>query len=255
MAAASVSIIGLLVMVLVVVAPLIIGVLLIVKSKGRGPSYPACGGCGYDVTGTVGNAARCPECGKDFVVVGIVPPVGKRNRGMLLAGVAVLLIPLMCVGGGFFIAFLRIQTAVQSQKAAVIAQQQAVVAQAAQANATFPIPSPLSDEQIDAMSDEEASAAMGPVSAAFNRTDLSDADQSRLRHEWTRLAEKTNATNLPAPLTADQINAMSFGEAQAALSKVSVARRRAAHTPEEQARLKHEFELLLLRINTLRTGS
>ena len=92
-------------MVLVVVAPLIIGVLLIVKSKGRGPSYPACGGCGYDVSGTVGNAARCPECGKDFVVVGIVPPVGKRNRGMLLTGVAVLLIPLMCVGGGALVAF------------------------------------------------------------------------------------------------------------------------------------------------------
>jgi hypothetical protein len=230
-----------------------------------------------------------------------------------------------------------------AKQAAVAAQAQAIASQQAQANAVFPIPAPLTDDQIKQMSAEQASAAMGIVSAALNRTDLTPENRARLQHELESLAQQSdrpppkppldpripttlsdaqiqamslaeaqaalanvsvarrNAQNsqdkdrlriefgkllnhvsvlrgngpitppdvdppasrpvaastkvLPPPLTNDQIDQMTLPEAQAALAKVSVARRQGLATPEEKKRLKAEFERLLLRINALKAGS
>lgn len=188
----SISIFGVFMLLFVVLVPLVAGGLLIAYSRKRGEKYPSCGGCGYDVTGTVGAATRCPECGQHFVAVGIVPPGGRRNKVMMWIGVAVLFIPVTCVGFGMVLSVFSAQRMAASQKqAAVLAQQQALAAQQAQANAIFPIPAPLTDDQIKQMSAAKASAAMSKVSTALNRTDLSDEQRSRLQHELTLLIKQT----------------------------------------------------------------
>ncbi len=62
------------------------GVALAVRARWKRRGYPACGGCGYDVSRTVGVVARCPECGAAFTEVGIVPPRRRsKPRPALLA--------------------------------------------------------------------------------------------------------------------------------------------------------------------------
>ena len=79
---------------------LIVGVWLIFASRrGGGKRYPSCGACGYDLSGSVGSVPRCPECGADFKIVGITPPGGSRSRGMLAAGIVLIILPLTCAGG------------------------------------------------------------------------------------------------------------------------------------------------------------
>ena len=72
---------------LIMVLPMIAGIALIVMSRKRGKGFPACGQCGYDVTGTLGTSnARCPECGGDFGVVGILPPITNARPWPMAAG-------------------------------------------------------------------------------------------------------------------------------------------------------------------------
>lgn len=80
-----------------VLLPLVAGILLVGLSR-RGLGYPACGGCMYDLSGSIGVATRCPECGKDFANVGIVPPKGRRNRIMVWTGVVLIVLALWCAG-------------------------------------------------------------------------------------------------------------------------------------------------------------
>ena len=87
--------------ILVIIIPLISGVLLIVFSKGKAKSYPACGKCGYDVSGSVGAVSRCPECGLDFTVAGINPAGDKRNPLMLTSGIILLVLSLGCFSSLF----------------------------------------------------------------------------------------------------------------------------------------------------------
>jgi hypothetical protein len=79
---------------------LIAGMYLIIASRrsGGGRTYPACGACGYDLSGSVGSVPRCPECGADFKVVGITPPSGRRSKPMLITGILLLILPLTCAG-------------------------------------------------------------------------------------------------------------------------------------------------------------
>ncbi len=79
---------------------LAIGVLLLLRSRPRGPGHPACGKCGYDVGGSVGTVTRCPECGSPFMEVGILPPRGKRNSIMLASGIVIIVFVVGAVAGG-----------------------------------------------------------------------------------------------------------------------------------------------------------
>lgn len=88
-----------LVVLLFFVVPLAIGLMVLRRSRGVNRPNPMCGRCGYDVTGTIGQAARCPECGSEFAQVGILPVAARRNPVMLFLGVALLGFPLTCGGG------------------------------------------------------------------------------------------------------------------------------------------------------------
>jgi len=92
-----------------ILALLTSAVLLIVFSRGKGKSYPSCGKCGYDVSGSVGSVTRCPECGLEFTEAGIIPPGGKRNPIMLLGGIALLVLALGCFGSIFLARTSQIQ--------------------------------------------------------------------------------------------------------------------------------------------------
>ena len=53
---------------------------------------------------------------------------------------------------------------------------------------------------------------------------------------------------VPPPLTAGQVDAMSLDEAREALAKVSAARRHADIDEETGSRLREEFDLLMARL-------
>ncbi|MHC5003667.1 MAG: hypothetical protein ACYTJ0_11130 [Planctomycetota bacterium] len=81
---------------LLLVAPIATGIVLIVVSRRGRQSHAACGGCGYDVTGSVGQTDRCPECGAPFTSVGIDAPRTARRPVMMGFGIALLVIGLTC---------------------------------------------------------------------------------------------------------------------------------------------------------------
>ena len=101
-------------MVFVVLLPLLLGVIVLLaiavglfvfrRSGGSGQGYPACGSCGYDVTGTLKtNVDRCPECGNSLAQVGVRPPGragGTSNTPLLVMGVVAVVVILGC--GGLF---------------------------------------------------------------------------------------------------------------------------------------------------------
>ena len=104
--------------------PLAGGVLLIVFSRRRRPTHPACGNCGYNVHGSIGSVTRCPECGADFGQVGITPPRGNRNPFMIAAGVTLIVLTVGCSGS-------LLQLPAQSRTARNAAAQNAAAAAAA----------------------------------------------------------------------------------------------------------------------------
>jgi hypothetical protein len=132
-----------------VMAVLVVAVVLIARRRGQaGATYPSCPQCGYDVTGTLGQSANCPECGVAFATVGIRPPQpARRSRWLLpmlvLAGCVMFVLVL-----GFIVA-LRGEVQAQAQQAAAIraaaaaaaAQQQQAVQGANVPPATAPLPS------------------------------------------------------------------------------------------------------------------
>ncbi len=88
------SIAGILLIALFIVVPAGVGVMLIWGSRRRGAPYPTCGKCAYDLSGTIGAATRCPECGSEFAEVGIVPPRGRRKPTLLWSGVGLVAVAL-----------------------------------------------------------------------------------------------------------------------------------------------------------------
>lgn len=123
-AGVSILLVYLILMLMMVVA----GVLLIVFSRSRGTAYPSCGRCGYDVSGSIGSVTRCPECGRDFTEVGILPPRRKRNPFMIGAGVVLIVLPLGCFGSTLLFARAATVQATGARRAAT-AQQAAAAAQ------------------------------------------------------------------------------------------------------------------------------
>ncbi len=75
------------------------GFALVVASRGRGRGFPACGACGYNVTGSIGTGRGCPECGCSFTRAGIVAPRARLRPGLLVLGV---LMGLLGIGWGTF---------------------------------------------------------------------------------------------------------------------------------------------------------
>jgi hypothetical protein len=66
--------------------------------RRTGTTEPACGRCGYFVTGLSGNV--CPECGSDLRAVGVITPGGARQApARLKLATMVLLLPLPLVFG------------------------------------------------------------------------------------------------------------------------------------------------------------
>ena len=115
---AGVMIIVMLLELLFVVATTIGGVMLIRSGLGRGPGHPACGGCGYDLSGTVGTETRCPECGTDILTAGIIPSKGRRSRWRIAIGTTLLLVPLVgilsCFSGLLLPAIIKAKSTAQT---------------------------------------------------------------------------------------------------------------------------------------------
>ncbi len=125
MAMSIAAIFGLLFM-LFILAMLVGGIVLIVKSRRRGSEFPTCGSCGYDLTGSTAATDLCPECGGNFNIVGITPPHrGGGRRIMLVIGIVLLVLPLTC-GGLFTFAIAARSIAAQGARSQlIIVQQQA----------------------------------------------------------------------------------------------------------------------------------
>jgi len=118
--------------------PLALGIALLFMSRRRGRGYPACGQCGYNVSGTLGTGAvRCPACGSDFAQVGVLPAVTRPNRGVMWIGIVLLALPVLCVGWGGLMAFVtaRERAAVQAANAQATAAAAAATRAASAARA------------------------------------------------------------------------------------------------------------------------
>ncbi len=139
------GVVGLLVFLIMVLVPLAGGVLLIVFSRRRGPDYPTCGKCGYNVQASIGSGTRCPECGDDFGQAGITPPRGKRKRNpfMIAAGLVLIVLAVGCFGSSLLY---QRATIAQSRNAAV---QKAAAAQKAPARADAAQPETEEDPEAD----------------------------------------------------------------------------------------------------------
>ena len=109
-----------------------LGLVLILASSPRGRGYPSCGKCGYDVSGSIGTVARCPECGSAFAAVGIMPPRGKRSPVLLASGVALIVLAIGCPGSSLLFRQAAASRA-EAARAPALAAQQAAQAQAAAA--------------------------------------------------------------------------------------------------------------------------
>ena len=93
-------------MLVLLLAMFVGGIVLLVKSRRGGPDYPSCGACSYDLTGSIGEVSRCPECGVEVAVAGIVPPGGRRSMARMVIGALLLVISVSCVGAGLLPALL-----------------------------------------------------------------------------------------------------------------------------------------------------
>ena len=79
---------------LLFVAVVIVGwVLMSSWWQSRGRRYPSCGGCNYDLSGSLGQTAVCPECGSSLESVGI-HPISSGPTVANLVGLAMLVMGL-----------------------------------------------------------------------------------------------------------------------------------------------------------------
>ena len=92
-------------MVLLLLAPILLGMIGLVvigstfmmTSRRRLPTYPSCGGCGYDLSGSLGRATTCPECGSPFTTTGIRPAGTGKMPARFLVGAAMFAVGLLLV--------------------------------------------------------------------------------------------------------------------------------------------------------------
>lgn len=104
------------------------GVWLFLRGLRGGPKFPSCGGCGYDLSGSLGSVARCPECGSAFTRVGINKPGPRRRPVLMLAGAALVGVAIGCIGTGLTTMLLMTQRATTARARAIAARAQAVAA-------------------------------------------------------------------------------------------------------------------------------
>jgi hypothetical protein len=94
----SVNVIVLIYTFAAVVLPLGVGTWLAWRGLRGGPDFPSCGKCRYDVTGSIGSATRCPECGAPFAEVGILRPRGRHRPLLVLGGLVLVVAAVGCLG-------------------------------------------------------------------------------------------------------------------------------------------------------------
>ena len=111
------------------------GVSLIVLAR-RGPRYASCGNCGYDVSRSVGAVERCPECGADFIEVGIRPPRARRMRPLIALAFALFAVGLGVLGMMSFQAMVARERAAVAQAQLQLQLQRATTAAAARTQPT-----------------------------------------------------------------------------------------------------------------------
>lgn len=121
------SIIGLLIPLLLTVLPIVVGIIMIVVARRHRRAYPSCGACRYDLSGSIGTAIRCPECGAAFADVGVLPPSRMTDRRPLfVTGIILVVFPLLCGGSGVIVSYISYVDAQQARARAATAQQQAL---------------------------------------------------------------------------------------------------------------------------------
>ena len=208
---------------LILLLPVIGGVILIIMSRRRGKGYPACGQCGYDVSGTLGTTtARCPECGSDFGCRGhSASKVADEQDGPVI-GIAMVGVPLLCVGGMMLTTYFAFLQSSQARQAAVAAQATAAQQQAA-----------------------AMAAAQGS---------LPPAASSEIMAEVPEGTPDDIALTLTTALTQEQVDAMNESDVREALARVSKARQFVDDAMVRE-RLKREFEAIMLRMRTLRDST
>jgi flagellar basal body-associated protein FliL len=142
------------------------GIVLIVLSRRGRRAHPACGGCGYNLTGFRGESDTCPECGGKYTQVGILPAQSTRRKGMLGWGIAMVVVPLLVAAFFVSLSFAarnRAATAAQQQR------QQAQVAALRQQMTTLTMDLQLLKNQRDAATDAAAAAALDKAIADYER--------------------------------------------------------------------------------------
>ncbi len=137
-----------------VVVPVGVGIWLVVRGFRGGPTFPSCGKCGYDVTGTIGSATRCPECGSPFAEVGIVAPRGKQRPLMTIGGLVLIVGAMGCLGTS--LSGLMALKAQQAQARAAM-----ISAQAAARAPTKPVVDDTATSEEDVQQEEESSQSNG----------------------------------------------------------------------------------------------
>ncbi len=141
---------------LLFVGSLAAGIYLIRSSRKRAETGgPACGHCGYNLTGAPGN--RCPECGRLFIEAGVltVRSTGSRPRrtiGILACVTALVLLIALFLGNTLaFRAAAARQAAVAAQQAAM--RQQAGAARRAALDALATVVEAATPDRDDANDD------------------------------------------------------------------------------------------------------
>ncbi len=109
-----------------VLLPLSVGTWLALRGLRGGPDFPSCGKCRYDVTGSIGSATRCPECGSPFAEVGIVRPRGRHRPLLTIGGLILVVSAVGCLGTS--LSRLMAWKAQQARQAALISAQAAALA-------------------------------------------------------------------------------------------------------------------------------
>lgn len=133
-----------------VVVVLSVATILLYAARPRGhAANPRCGHCGYNLTGAPAN--RCPECGRLFIDVGVIPPypaAGQKRLPrilvvLLLGGIALIVVVAVWITTRAQAAI----TAAQAQQRALQTQARAAVARQAAAQAALADPNTTTPEQ------------------------------------------------------------------------------------------------------------
>jgi flagellar basal body-associated protein FliL len=172
------------------------------------PGHPACGSCQYDVTGILGTSDRCPECGSEFALVGIIPPNGwvqpvPKTAKFLVFGFVVLMFG---VAAYFLLMAAQARQSAQTlmqqarQQAAAARQAAATIAPAMTSTADIDrvLRTSLTQQQVDAMDREELRETLGAVHTALHHLHADADTRARLESEKRMITSRLQALNAPA---------------------------------------------------------